>query len=149
MKQQIYNTAIYLRLSRDDELHGESAGISTQRQMLTQYCQDNGLRIVGEYADDGWSETNYDRPQFLRMIEDIEDGKINCVITKDLSRLGRNYILTGQYNRYLRSGHGFCPAKKERTDMRSSLTAPRFSRKGADKAPILDVFPTRRCVTYR
>ena len=65
--------------------------------MLTQYCQDNGLHIVGEYVDDGWSGTNYDRPQFLRMIDDIEDGKINCVITKDLSRLGRNYILTGQY----------------------------------------------------
>ena len=106
MKQQIYNTAIYLRLSRDDELHGESASISTQRQMLTQYCQDNGLRIVGEYVDDGWSGTNYDRPQFLRMIDDIKDGKSNCVITKDLSRLGRNYILTGPIHEYLLPGKG-------------------------------------------
>lgn len=96
MKQQ-YNTALYLRLSRDDELKGESGSISTQREMLTQYCREQNLRIVDEYVDDGWSGTNYDRPAFQRMIDDIEDGKINCVITKDLSRLGRNYILTGQY----------------------------------------------------
>ena len=53
--------------------------------------------MVDEYIDDGWSGTNFDRPDFQRMIDDIEDGKINCVVTKDLSRLGRNYILTGQY----------------------------------------------------
>lgn len=96
MKQQ-YNTALYLRLSRDDELKGESGSISTQRTMLTQYCKEQKMRIVGEYVDDGWSGTNFDRPSFQRMIDDIEDGKINCVITKDLSKLGRNYILTGQY----------------------------------------------------
>jgi len=83
MKQQIYNTAIYLRLSRDDELQGESGSISTQRQMLTQYCRDNGLRVYDEYVDDGYSGTNYDRPAFQRMLDDIEDGKVNCVITKD------------------------------------------------------------------
>ena len=89
--------AIYLRLSRDDEQQGESGSIQTQRQLLTKYCQDNGFYIVGEYVDDGYSGTNFDRPGFQRMIDDIEDGRINCVITKDLSRLGRNYILTGQY----------------------------------------------------
>ena len=89
--------ALYLRLSRDDEQQGESGSIQTQRQLLTKYCQDNGFFIVGEYVDDGYSGTNFDRPGFQRMIDDIEDGKINCVITKDLSRLGRNYILTGQY----------------------------------------------------
>ncbi len=96
MKQQ-YNTALYLRLSRDDELKGESGSIGTQRDILTQYCREHNLRIVVEYVDDGWSGTSFDRPSFQRMIDDIEDGKINCVITKDLSRLGRNYILTGQY----------------------------------------------------
>ena len=96
MKQQ-YNTALYLRLSRDDELKGESGSIGTQRDILTQYCKEQNLHIAGEYVDDGWSGTNFDRPSFQRMIDDIEDGKINCVITKDLSRLGRNYILTGQY----------------------------------------------------
>ncbi len=96
MKQQ-YNTALYLRLSRDDDMQGESGSISTQRDMLTQYCREQNMNIVGEYVDDGWSGTNFERPSFQRMIDDIEDGKINCVITKDLSRLGRNYILTGQY----------------------------------------------------
>lgn len=97
MKVQIYSTALYLRLSRDDEQQGESGSISTQRQMLTQYCQEQGLRIYDEYVDDGYSGTNFDRPGFQRMLDGIEDGKVNCVITKDLSRLGRNYILTGQY----------------------------------------------------
>lgn len=69
MKQQ-YNTALYLRLSRDDELKGESGSISTQRTMLTQYCKEQKMRIVGEYVDDGWSGTNFDRPSFQRMIDD-------------------------------------------------------------------------------
>lgn len=93
----IYNTALYLRLSRDDELQGESGSIQTQRMMLRQYAKEHNLNVVDEYIDDGWSGTNFDRPDFQRMIDDIEDGKINCVVTKDLSRLGRNYILTGQY----------------------------------------------------
>lgn len=93
----IYNTALYLRLSRDDELQGESGSIQTQRMMLRQYATEHGLAVVQEYIDDGWSGTNFDRPGFQRMIDDIEEGKINCVVTKDLSRLGRNYILTGQY----------------------------------------------------
>lgn len=90
----IYNTALYLRLSRDDELQGESGSIQTQRMMLRQYAAEHGLTVVDEYIDDGWSGTNFERPSFQRMIDDIEDGKINCVVTKDLSRLGRNYILT-------------------------------------------------------
>ena len=65
--------------------------------MLRQYAADHGLTVADEYIDDGWSGTNFERPSFQRMIDDIEDGKINCVVTKDLSRLGRNYILTGQY----------------------------------------------------
>ena len=97
MKQQIYITGLYLRLSRDDEQQGESSSISTQRQMLTQFCHEQGLRIYDEYVDDGYSGTNFDRPGFQRMLDDIEEGKINCVITKDRSRLGRNYVLTGQY----------------------------------------------------
>lgn len=97
MKQHIYNAALYCRLSRDDDVHGESSSIYAQRQMLRQYANEQGFHVVDEYVDDGWSGTNFERPSFERMIEDIELGKINCVITKDLSRLGRNYILTGQY----------------------------------------------------
>ena len=69
--------------------------------MLRQYAAEHGLTVVDEYIDDGWSGTNFERPSFQRMIDDIEDGKINCVVTKDLSRLGRNYILTGQYTETL------------------------------------------------
>ena len=65
--------------------------------MLRKYAADHNINIYDEYIDDGWSGTNFDRPDFKHMIGDIEDGKINCVIVKDLSRLGRNYILTGQY----------------------------------------------------
>lgn len=97
MKQPIYNTALYLRLSRDDELQGESNSISNQRRICQKYAQDNGFFVVDEYVDDGFSGTSFERPDFKRMIDDIEAGKINCVITKDLSRLGRNYLLTGQY----------------------------------------------------
>ena len=84
MKQQIYNTALYLRLSRDDELQGESSSITTQRSMLRLYAKEHHLNVIDEYIDDGWSGTNFDRPSFQRMIEDIEAGKINCVVTKDL-----------------------------------------------------------------
>lgn len=90
------NTALYLRLSRDDG-EEESNSIATQRMMLRKYAEQNHFNICDEYIDDGFSGTNFERPSFKRMISDIENGKINCVITKDLSRLGRNYLLTGQY----------------------------------------------------
>lgn len=91
------NVVIYLRLSRDDELQGESASITNQRLMLEKYCKENGFTIAGEYVDDGYSGTNFDRPGFQRLLDDIEAGKVSCIITKDLSRLGRNYIQTGYY----------------------------------------------------
>ena len=64
MKQQIYNTALYLRLSRDDELQGESSSITTQRSMLRLYAKEHHLNVIDEYIDDGWSGTNFDRPSF-------------------------------------------------------------------------------------
>ena len=91
---QIYKTALYLRLSKDDEGAGESSSITTQRSILQEYADKHGLVVVDEYSDDGFSGTNYDRPEFKRMISDIENGKINCVLTKDLSRLGRNSART-------------------------------------------------------
>lgn len=63
--------------------------------MLRRYAEKNSLFVVDEYIDDGYSGTNFERPNFKRMIDDIEDGRINCVVTKDLSRLGRNYLMTG------------------------------------------------------
>ena len=76
-------TALYCRLSQEDERAGESLSIENQRMMLRQYAAEHGLTVVDEYIDDGWSGTNFERPSFQRMIDDIEDGKINCVVTKD------------------------------------------------------------------
>ena len=98
MKQPQYNTALYMRLSRDDESFGDSVSIETQRTVLTQYVREHPeFYVVSEFVDDGWSGTNFDRPQFKRMMEEIEAGNINCVITKDLSRFGREHIMMGYY----------------------------------------------------
>ena len=96
-KHELYNVGIYCRLSKDDVGGGDSSSIISQRSLLENYVRDNGWGVAGCYADDGYSGTNFNRPGFKRMIDDIEDGKINMVVCKDLSRLGRNYILTGQY----------------------------------------------------
>ncbi|MDR1769436.1 MAG: recombinase family protein [Hungatella sp.] len=91
-----YSGALYMRLSKDDDGTGESSSISTQRKMLCSYAIENGFEIYGEYVDDGYSGTNFDRPAWKRLLKDIEARKVNLVITKDLSRLGRDYIMTGQ-----------------------------------------------------
>ena len=93
----LYKTAIYCRLSLDDGSLGESGSIQTQKMMLEKYCRDNNFTIKEVYIDDGYSGLNFDRPIFKRLIADIESGKINLVITKDLSRLGRDYLQTGYY----------------------------------------------------
>ena len=93
----IYTAALYMRLSKDDDGAAESASIITQRKMLRSYAAEHGYVVFDEYVDDGWSGTNFDRPDFKRMIGDIEAKKVNMVITKDLSRLGRDYITAGQY----------------------------------------------------
>lgn len=89
--------AIYCRLSQDDGSVGESGSIQTQRTLLTQYCKEQHIRITDYYCDDGWSGTNFERPEFQRMLEDIENGKINTVVVKDLSRFGREYAQMGMY----------------------------------------------------
>lgn len=89
-----FRAALYLRLSRDDEGAGESASITTQRGILRDFALAQGIAVAGEYVDDGFSGTSYERPAFRRMVEDIEAGRVNCVITKDLSRLGRNSART-------------------------------------------------------
>lgn len=77
------NGAIYCRLSQDDGSAGESGSIQTQKTLLTQYCKEHGIHIADYYCDDGWSGTNFERPEFKRMINDIESGRINTVIVKD------------------------------------------------------------------
>ena len=95
--KQLYNTALYMRLSRDDENFGDSVSIETQRTILRQYAKDNNLNVVDEYIDDGWSGTNFERPAFIRMMNDVEAGKINCIVTKDLSRFGREHVMMDYY----------------------------------------------------
>ena len=92
-----YNVGIYCRLSLDDGSIGESGSIQTQKIMLEKYCKDNHYTIKEVYIDDGYSGLNFDRPAFKQLLLDIETGKINMVITKDLSRLGRDYLQTGYY----------------------------------------------------
>lgn len=93
---KIYNVGIYIRLSReDDDKTLESESITNQKSLLLQYVKENNLRVYDIYIDDGYSGTNFDRPNFNRLLKDIELGKINMVITKDMSRLGRDYIGTG------------------------------------------------------
>lgn len=96
MKQPV-KAALYMRLSQEDEKGGESNSIDTQRMITQKYALDHGFQIVGEYIDDGWSGTNFDRPGWKRLIADIEAGKVNCIITKDLARFGRNYLRMGDY----------------------------------------------------
>ena len=98
LKQPQYNTALYMRLSRDDESFGDSVSIETQRTVLTQFVREHPeFHVVSEFVDDGWSGTNFERPQFKRMMDEIEAGNINCLITKDLSRFGREHIMMGYY----------------------------------------------------
>ncbi len=93
-----YRTALYCRLSRDDGDKSESDSIVVQRHMLEDYCARNPeLAAASCYTDDGFTGTNFNRPDFRRMLADIEDGKIDCVIVKDLSRFGRDYIDIGYY----------------------------------------------------
>ena len=96
-KPMDYQAALYIRLSKEDENEGPSESVTNQKSLLDEFVKNNRLSVYDVYIDDGYSGTNFDRPDFQRMIGDIEAGKVNMVITKDLSRLGRDYIMTGHY----------------------------------------------------
>lgn len=93
-------TALYCRLSCDDDLQGDSNSIRNQKMLLKQYADEHKLRNVRFYVDDGYSGSNFDRPDFQRMIRDIDEGKVSTVIVKDMSRFGRDHILVGYYTKY-------------------------------------------------
>lgn len=98
MKKCKYKVAKYMRLSRDDGDEAESESIENQRDIIDNYIEEHDdLEVVSEYADDGFTGTNFNRPGFQTMLKDIEAGKIDCIITKDLSRFGRDHIDTGYY----------------------------------------------------
>ena len=93
---QEVRAAIYCRLSKDDDLSGPSASIQNQRELLCRYCEEQGWRVAGIFQDDGYTGLNMDRPDFQKMLASIERGMFDVILTKDLSRLGRNYLQTGQ-----------------------------------------------------
>lgn len=93
-------TALYCRLSCDDDLDGDSNSIRNQKMLLQKYADENRLRNVKFYVDDGYSGSNFDRPDFKRMMDDVDNGRISTVIVKDMSRFGRDHILVGYYTKY-------------------------------------------------
>ena len=97
-------TALYCRLSRDDELQGDSNSIINQKAILQKYADDNGFRNTMLFVDDGYSGTNFDRPDWQRLIGMVEDGRIGTVIVKDMSRLGRDYLKVGYYTEVVLPG---------------------------------------------
>ncbi|MFI3260089.1 MAG: recombinase family protein [bacterium] len=92
-----FYVGVYIRLSKEDNLLGLSGSINNQKKLLIDYVKENGYILHEVYIDDGYTGTNFDRPGFIKMIEDIKLNKINMVVTKDLSRLSRDYIGTGEY----------------------------------------------------
>ena len=97
-KNKIWQAALYVRLSREDGDKEESDSVVNQKELLNQFISlEPDIVVYDVYVDDGWSGTNFERPDFIRMMQDMKEGKVNCVIVKDLSRFGRNYIDVGQY----------------------------------------------------
>ena len=90
-------TALYCRLSRDDELSGDSNSIVHQKEILSAYAEKRGFENTRFYVDDGYSGTNFNRPDFLRMMDDVNNGLVGTIIVKDMSRFGRDYIMVGYY----------------------------------------------------
>ena len=90
-------TALYARLSKDDEQQGESLSIENQKRILETFARDNGFLNCRFFVDDGWSGANFQRPGFMEMMDCVESGEVKCVITKDLSRMGRNYLQVGMF----------------------------------------------------
>lgn len=101
MNDKTFCAAMYLRLSRDDEdrqAKTESGSIANQRELIRSFIREQpDMELYDSYVDDGWSGGNFDRPEFKRMMGDVEAGRVNCVVVKDLSRFGRDYIEAGRY----------------------------------------------------
>ena len=100
-KEEIKITALYERLSRDDEQAGESNSIQNQKKYLEEYARQHGLRNIQHFYDDGYSGTNFNRPGFAALLEEIEAGRVETLVVKDLSRFGRNYLQVGYYTEIL------------------------------------------------
>lgn len=126
---------LYMRLSKDDERQGESLSIENQRNILTKYAQERGWTVIDEYVDDGYSGTNFDRPQVQRLLEDAKTGKIDTIIVKDLSRFGRNYIFVGQYVDYI-----FPIYNIRFIAISDNVDTANINSAGMDMMPIMNIF---------
>ena len=121
-----WSAALYIRLSREDENAGESNSVGSQREILKEYLKLHpDIVAYDTYVDDGWSGTNFDRPSFSRMMQDIYDGKVDCVIVKDLSRFGRNYSKSGELitSEFTRLGVRFIAMNNGYDTMSTSMSA--------------------------
>src|SRR5574344_1884592 len=119
-------TALYCRLSRDDELQGDSNSIKNQKAILQKYAEDNGFKNLHFFVDDGFSGTNFDRPDFQKMIAEMDEGNVATIIVKDMSRLGRDYLKVGVYTevafpeadvRFIAINNGVDSANQQESDM--------------------------------
>lgn len=119
-------TALYCRLSRDDELQGDSNSIRNQKSILKKYADDNGFQNTSFFVDDGYSGTNFDRPDWQRLMHFMDEGKVETIIVKDMSRLGRDYLKVGMYTemvfpnadiRFIAINNGVDSANSEMNDM--------------------------------
>ena len=96
-QNQVGITALYCRLSRDDGMEGDSNSVANQKKLLAKYCKENGFDNIKYYVDDGYTGTNFNRPDFQKLLDDIDMGYISTIIVKDMSRLGRDYLQVGYY----------------------------------------------------
>ena len=134
-------TALYPRLSHEDELQGESNSISNQKRILEAFAKQNGFTNLRWYTDDGYSGANFQRPGFQAMLADIEAGKVGTVIVKDMSRLGRNYLQVGFYTEMLfpQKGRAFyrcqrqCGQRKRRHGQRFYPSAKSVQRMAGER----------------
>ena len=110
-------TALYERLSRDDDLAGESNSITNQKKYLEDYAQKNGFKNIRHFTDDGFSGVNFNRPGFQSLMKEVEAGNVETLIVKDMSRLGRNYLQVGFYIRK------FCSHRKTSDSLQSTTAS--------------------------
>ena len=154
-------TALYVRLSRDDDNEGDSNSISHQVEILTKYAKEHGIENFKIYKDDGFSGTNFNRPGFQEMMGDIENGLVSMVVVKDMSRFGRNYLEVGMYTeirfpemgvRFIavndgvdseREDNDFTPFRNIINDGMPRTRARRFALYSATRECLVSAFPRK------
>ena len=130
LRQSDKITALYCRLSRDDELTGDSNSIVNQKAILSKYAKENGFKNPLFFVDDGYSGTNFNRPSWSELLEKIENGEVSTLIVKDMSRLGRDYLKVGFYTEvlFVKKACGLSQSTTALTAQISrTATSPRFS----------------------